>query len=68
MMQLKNGSKKVFENVIPIQANDQEYLAIKIGAFFNFYKNYGIAATADLGLAAKNVLSAPVFSLGFYIK
>ena len=65
---LKNGSKEVFENVIPIQANDQEYLAVRFGAFYNFYKNYGIAATADLGLAAKNVLSAPVFSIGFYIK
>ncbi|MDX1702308.1 MAG: hypothetical protein R3250_16895, partial [Melioribacteraceae bacterium] len=28
---LKNGSKEVIENVIPIQANNQEYLALKFG-------------------------------------
>lgn len=64
----KNGDKEVFENQIPILANNQEYTAVKIGAFYNFYENFGVASTFDFGLSAKNILSAPVFSVGIYIK
>lgn len=65
---LKNGDKKVFDNLIPIHANDQEFSSVKIGGFYNFYKNYGLATTAVFGLSAKNILSAPVYSIGFYIR
>jgi len=65
---LNKGNLEVLDNILPIQANNQEYLALRLGAFINFYRNYGIALTSDFGLYAKNVLSAPVFSVGFYIK
>ena len=65
---LNNGRKKIIDTFIPIQANNQEFLAIKMGAFYNFYKKLGIAATSVFGLSAKNILSAPVFSIGIYIK
>jgi len=63
----KNGDKDVIENVIPIHANDEEYFAVKVGGFFKFHKNFGLAATGEFGLAAKNILSAPVFSIGLYV-
>jgi hypothetical protein len=65
---LKNGDKIVYNDLIPIMANNQEFISLKFGAFYNFYKNIGFASTAVFGLAAKNVLSAPVFSVGIYIK
>ena len=65
---LNNGDKKNFDDLIPVLANNQEYLAIRFGAFYNFYKNYGISFTSDFGIYAKNILSAPVFSIGFFIK
>lgn len=65
---LNNGNKTVYNNIIPIHANNQEYLAVRIGGFYNFYKNLGFAATANFGLYAINVLSAPVYSIGIYIK
>ena len=65
---LKNGDMEIIEGIIPIHSNNQEYLALRIGGFYNFYKNFGVAATANLGLYAINVLSAPVYSIGIYIK
>jgi len=65
---LNNGDKKVESNIIPLQSNNQEYIALKMGILYNFYRNIGIAAAANFGLYAKNILSAPVFSIGIYIK
>lgn len=65
---LKNGEKEIIEGVIPLHSNNQEYLALRIGGFYNFHNNFGVAATANLGIYAKNVLSAPVYSIGIYIK
>jgi hypothetical protein len=65
---LKNGDKTVYNDLIPIMANNQEFISLKFGAFYNFYKNIGVASTAVFGLAAKNILSAPVFSVGIYLK
>jgi len=65
---LKNGDKEIFNDIVPVHANNQEFTSIKIGGFYNFYKNFGIASTAVFGLSAKNILSAPVYSIGFYIR
>ena len=51
---LKNGDKAIFANQVPIQANNQEYIAIKLGAFYRIYNNLGLSATADFSPLPQN--------------
>ncbi len=64
---LHNGSKEN-KNSTLLFANNQQFIAYKFGAFYNLNKNLGIAASFESGIIAYNIQSAPVFTIGTFLK
>jgi len=67
LQSLHNGDKSFLRNSF-LFANNQQFIAYKLGAFYNISKNLGVAGSFESGVIAYNIQSAPVFSLGFFFQ
>ncbi len=65
LQSLHNGDKS-FSTHSFLFANDQQFVAYKLGAFYNFTKNFGASLSFESGIIAYNIQSAPVFSFGIF--
>ncbi len=64
---LHNGNRQNSESLL-LFANNQQFIAYKFGAFYNLMENMGITASFESGIIAYNIQSAPVLTLGLFIK
>jgi len=59
-----NNSKLVHRFLF---SNNQQFIAYKFGMNYNFSSNLGVSASFESGIAAYNIQSAPVFSIGVFL-
>ncbi len=64
---LHNGSKQNKDFTL-LFANDQQFIAYKFGAFYTLNENFGFTASVESGIVAYNIQSAPVFTIGMFLK
>jgi len=59
-------------NLIPrhsfLFANNQQFIAFKLGAFYNLFNGFGVSTSFESGIIAYNIQSAPVFAVGIFFK
>ena len=65
---LRNGDNTVAGGAGGLFSNNQQYIAYGPELFYNVTENWGITAGLNSGTWARNVLSAHVFRLGFFIQ
>lgn len=64
---LHNGTKENKDFTL-LFANNQQFIAYKFGAFYNLNKNLGITTSFESGIIAYNIQSAPVFTIGMFLR
>jgi hypothetical protein len=65
---LKNGDSAITGGTAGLFANDQSYLVYGPEVIYQFNQSFGVTAGIEGATLAENVLSAPAFTVGLFLK